>query len=184
MQIYQAPFYTKSELEQLDENQIKFPFSDDDATYYGLDHQYQLTEKYFQERGVNLELEVEGKSPDKIKNFLRYLRMKVYNFVYSNSKSSKRQLNYLIAKRGILGYTPYEYRQTFLEAMFIEGCYLLANGDISNVSGIDLDTMQNMSADVIRGQNRDFHKDAIKILTQLGLTFYGRYNFIPQGNDW
>ena len=66
----------------------------------------------------------------------------------------------------------------------MEGCYLLANGDLSNVSGVDLDTMQNMSGDVMRNQERDMHKDCIGILKQLGLNFYGKYSFIPQGNDW
>ena len=45
MEIYQAPFYTKEELAQLDETAIHFPFSDDDATYVGIDHQYELTSK-------------------------------------------------------------------------------------------------------------------------------------------
>ena len=51
MNIYQAPFYTKEQLALLDEKEIKFPFSDDDATYVGLDHQYELTSKYFSRKG-------------------------------------------------------------------------------------------------------------------------------------
>ena len=184
MKIYTAPTYTKEQLEQLDESQISFPFNDDDATYRGLEHQYELTEKYFAERGVNLQTEIEGNNPDKVKNFLADLRRKVYTYIYTHNKSSRNQLNYMIAKRGLKTYPIYEYRQTFLEAMFIEGCYLLTNGDISSVSGVDLDTMQNMSQDVIRNQDRDFHKDCIGILKQLGLNFYGRYSFIPQGTDW
>lgn len=186
MKIYQAQYYTKEQLEQLDEEKIKFPFSDDDATYIGLDHQYELTSKYFQERGRNLEVEVEGNEPDKVKHFLRYLRQKIYTYVYAHNKSLRPQLNYMIAKRGLRGYTMYEYRQTFLEAMFIEGCYLLDNGDISSITGVDLDTMQNMSADVIRNQDRDMHKDAIGLLKQLGLNYYGRYSFVPQGQgiEW
>ena len=90
----------------------------------------------------------------------------------------------MIAKRGIHGYTPYEYRQSFLEAMFIEGEYLLDNGDISSISGVDFDTMQNMSIDVMRNQERDFHKDAVEMLKTLGLRYFGRYKFIPQGKDW
>lgn len=184
MKFYEAPFYEQYELEALDEKQINFPFSDKDASYIGIDHQYELTSKYFEERGRNLQIEIEGSQPDKVKNFLRYLRMKVYTYIYTHNKSSRRQLNYMIAKRGIHGYSQYEYRQSFLEAMFIEGCYLLDNGDISAVAGIDLDTMQNMSVDVIRNQERDFHKDAIGLLKELGLNYYGRYCFIPQGTDW
>ena len=93
-------------------------------------------------------------------------------------------MNYLIAKRGLRGYGKYEYRQAFLEAMFIEGCYLLDNGDLSQIAGVDLDTMQNMSADVVRNQERDFDKQAIDMLKALGLRYLGRYNFLPEGKDW
>ena len=184
MEIYKAPTYTKSELESLDEKDIHFPFNDNDATYNGLYHQYELTEAYFQERGRNLQLEVEGEESDKVKHFLTILRLKVYQYIYNTNKSTRTQLNYMIAKRGIMGYSPYEYRQAFLEAMFIEGCYLLDNGDISSITGIDLDTMQNMSVDVMRNQDRDIHKDCIRALTTLGLRYFGKYHFTPQGKDW
>lgn len=184
MKHYKAPFYTKEELEELEEHQIHFPFSDDDATYIGLDHQYELTSKYFQERGRNLEVEIDGNNPDKVKHFLRDVRRKLYTYIYTHNKSTRNQLNYLIAVRSLRNYPRYEYRQTFLEAMFYQGCYLLDNGDLAEVSGVDLDTMQNMSNDVMRNQDRDMSKEAIGILKQLGLNFYGRYDFIPQGKDW
>ena len=50
--------------------------------------------------------------------------------------------------------------------------------------GIDLDTMQNMSEDVMRRQDRDMHKDCIRLLTQLGLNYYRRYRIMPEGEDW
>jgi hypothetical protein len=184
MQTYKAPFYTQEQLELLDEKEIHFPFSDNDATYIGLDHQYELTSKYFQERGRNLEIEISGTNPDKVKHFLSALRRKFYSRIYNTNKSTRQQINYMIAKRGIHGYTPFEYRQAFLEAMFIEGEYLLDNGDISSIAGVDFDTMQNMSADVMRNQERDFHKDAVEMLKTLGLRYFGKYRFIPQGKDW
>lgn len=184
MNFYKAPTYTESQLQALDERQIKFPFNDKDATYDGAFHQYELTAKYFEERGRNLLEEVDGNSPDKVKHFLKYLRQKVYLYIYNHNKSSRAQLNYMIAKRPLRGYSPYEYRQAFLEAMFIEGCYLLDNGDLSAIAGVDLDTMQNMSADVMRNQDRDMHKDCVEALKTLGLKFYGRYAFYPQGSEW
>lgn len=184
MKFYIAPFYTEEELYQLDEKEINFPFSDKDASYIGLDHQYELTSKYFQERGRNLEVEIPGNEPDKVKHFLTYLRRKFYLKIYNTNKSTRKQLNFMIAKRGLKGYSLYEYRQAFLEAMFLEGEYLLDNGDISSIAGVDLDTMQNMSVDVVRNQERDFHKDVIEALKTLGLRYYGRYRFMPQGNDW
>ena len=184
MNTYIAPYYSKEDLELLDEEELHFPFSDDDATYIGRDHQYELTSQYFQERGRNLEIEVEGDQPDKVKLFLAQLRRKFYSRIYNTNKSTRPQLNYMIAKRGLRGYTRYEYRQAFLEAMFIEGEYLLDNGDIAGIAGVDFDTMQNMSEDVMRNQERDFHKDAVEMLKTLGLRYFGKYTFIPQGKDW
>lgn len=186
MDFFKAPIYTDSMLEALSESEVQFPFTDKDAVYVGRDHQYELTSKYFEERGVNLIEKVDGNAPDKVPNFLRDLRLKFYTHIYTHNKSTRMQLNYMIAKRGLRGFSPYEYRQAFLEAMYIEGCYLLANGDISSVSGVDLDTMQNMSGDVMREQDRDFHKDALELLKTLGLNYYGRYNFIPtgMGKEW
>jgi len=184
MRVYQAPFYTEEELELLDESQVHFPFSDKDATYIGLDHQYELTSKYFQERGRNLDVEIEGNAPDKVELFLKALRLKVYTYIYTHNKSIRPTINYLIAVRGLRGYSQYEYRQAFLEAMFVEGCYLLDNGDISSISGVDFDTMQNMSEDVMRNQDRDMHKDCIRMLITLGLNYYGKYNFLPKGGEW
>ena len=174
---YIAPFYTKEQIDIMGEDLLHYPFSDDDAVYIGLDHQYELTSKYFQ-------VEIDGNQPDKVRIWLTALRRKFYTKIYNTNKSTRQQLNYIIAVRGIRGYTPFEYRQAFLEAMFIEGEYLLDNGDISGVAGIDLDTMQNMSEDVVRNQERDFHKDAIEMLKTLGLRYYGKYNVIPQGAEW
>lgn len=184
MAIYTAPFYTKEQIEELGDENLQYPYSDRDATYIGIDHQYELTNAYFQERGRNLEIEIQGTQPDKVKLWLTALRRKFYTKIYNTNKSTRQQLNFMIAKRAICGYTPFEYRAAFLETMFIEGEYLLDNGDISGVAGIDLDTMQNMSNDVMREQERDFHKDAINMLKTLGLRYYGRYRFVPQGNDW
>lgn len=181
---YVAPVYTKSQLSKMNENQIHYPYSDENAVYVGIDHQYELTREYFYERGRNLEAEISGNSPDKVKVFLHNLRMKLYTYIYTHNKSTRQQLNYLIAKRALIGYSKEEYRKSFLEAMFYQGCYLLDNGDISEISGVDLDTMQNMSIDVIRNQDRDMSKEAIGILKTMGLNFYGRYNFIPFGEDW
>lgn len=181
---YTAPYYTEAEIEELGEDKLHYPYSDKDAEYIGIDHQYELTSKYFQERGRNLEVEISGNNTDKVKLFLTALRRKFYTKIYNTNKSTRQQLNFMIAKRALRGYTPYEYRRAFLEAMFIEGEYLLDNGDIASITGVDFDTMQNMSADVMRNQERDFHKDAIEMLKTLGLRFYGRYRFIPEGKDW
>ena len=181
--MFNAPYYTEGQKQNMQASDYQYPYSDDYMVYDNLKHQYRLTRKCFEERGRNLQLEIQGNSPDKINNFLYLVQLKVYITAYNKSKSTRNQLNYLIAKRGLRTMDMAEYRESFMEMMFLEGCYLLDNGDISKVSGVDLDTMQNMSADVIRNQDRDWDKDAIGMMTMLGLNYAKRYDFYPQGKD-
>lgn len=181
MATYSAPTYTQSQLSQLSENEITYPYSDEYMVYDGLKHQYRLTRKLFEERGRNLMVEIAGNKPDKINNFLNAVQNKVYTHIYTTNKSTRNQLNYLIAKRGLQTMDMDEYRQTFEDMMFLEGCYLLDNGDITTISGVDFDIMQNMSIDVMRKQDRDWSKDAIGLLSVLGLNYVKRYGFYPQG---
>ena len=181
--MYNAPTYTQSELEQLDPKEIKYPYSDEYMVYDGLKHQYRLTRKAFEEKNVDLQAKLAGKNPDKINNFLHDLQLKVYAHIYDSCKSTKNQIDYLIAKRGLRTMDIAEYRETFKEMMLMEGIYLLENGDPSSISGIDIDTMQNMSADVLRKQNRDWDKDALSLCNMLGLHYVKRYDFFPQGKN-
>lgn len=184
MTFYEPTIYTQADLDLLDNDEVVYPYTDEYATYLGRYHQYELTRKYFEERGISLEKELSGSSPTKIQEFLSYLRIKFYNYIYSHSKSQRKLINYMIARRGISGFDMYEYRNDFLEAMFMEGEYLLKNGDISQFSGVDIDTMQNMSIDVIKNQDRDFSLDAKRKLVQLGLNFYGQYRFLIEDENW
>jgi len=187
MRIFKAPIFTRDQLELMEDKDLTTPFSDEDAVYIGIDHQYELTSGYFKKRGVNLLESVPGKNPTKVNDFLRMLRLKSYTYFYANSGSTRALINKKVALGIREGFTLYTYRQAFLEAMYVNGLYLLQNGDISMVSGVDLDTMQNMSQDVVRRQNRDYHPQAILMWKQLGLNFYGRYRGIftnDMGETW
>ena len=61
-----------------------------------------------------LDLEVDGTQPDKVALFLTAVRRKFYSYIYTHNKSSRNQINYLIAVRSLRNYPKYEYRQTFL----------------------------------------------------------------------
>lgn len=176
-----APTYTQAQLSLLAPNQIPYPYSDEFMVYDEMKHQYRLTRKAFEERGINLQSKLPGNNPDKINNFLHGLQLKVYAHIYNMGKSTKNQLDFLIAKRGLRTMDMAEYRDTFKDMMLLEGEYLLDNGDITSVSGVDLDTMQNMSIDVIRNQDRDWNKDALNLCNMLGLHYAKRYDFYPQG---
>lgn len=178
--MFSAPIYTQEQIRQLG-NQITYPYSDEYMVYDELKHQYRLTRKAFEERGINLQAKLTGNNPDKINNFLHGLQVKVYTHIYDSCKSTKNQIDFLIAKRGLRTMDMAEYRDQFKEMMLLEGEYLLENGDITFTSGVDLDTMQNMSVDVIRNQKRDWNTDALGLCNMLGLHYVKRYDFFPQG---
>lgn len=185
MKPYNAPFYSEEDLSVLDTDDLKYPYSDNYMVYIGKEHQYELTAKLFEERGHNLQVEVSGNAPDKVKIFLADLRRKVYQFIYTHcALNSQDKLNFLIAKRGLRRVEIADFRRQFMEAMFLEGEYLLTNGDLSKASGVDLDTMQNMSADVMRVQNRDWDVHAIDTLKSIGLVCYVQYKFQTEKEGW
>ncbi len=181
---YTPKVYTQSQLELLDEQDIQYPYSDEYAIYLPEYHQYELTNAFFLKHGIQLATELEGNSPTKITDFLATLRLKTYSYIYSHNLSSPRQMNYKIAKRGNLDMSLGEYRQLFLQSVLLQGKYMLASGDLSLLSGVDFDTFQNMSNDVMRRQERDFNRQAIDMWRTLGLVYMARYRFMPQGNDW
>ena len=98
--MFSAPIYTQAQLSLLAPNEIPYPYSDEFMVYDDLKHQYRLTRKAFEEMGRNLQTEIQGSDPDKINAFLHAVQLKVYTKIYSQNRSTRNQLNYLIAKRG------------------------------------------------------------------------------------
>lgn len=187
MIIFQAPYYTNTQLQELELNEISFPFSDSDARYDGKSHQYELTENYFTERGINIKAKLNTNKPDDVKHFLEYVRAKFYLYVYSHSKSTKPQLDYLIAKRGLRTYPNlFEYRSAVLDAMFRCGVYLLDNGDLGQLSGVNMSDFTMLDINTLRNEDRDYPKDFKTLMSNLGLCYYGCYKFIVSGmgKEW
>ena len=187
MNIYNAPFYTQTQLQQLDESQVSYPFSDDYATYIGIDHQYQITEKALNEIDSNWKLRLTDKSPNAVNNFLIGVRRKFYLYAYTHSRSSNAQINYLIAKRGLKAYpNRYEYRRAVINAQCDLAFYLLVNGDLASISGVDVESMTSLSIDTIRYEERDYPQRYKQTMLDLGLAYYGRYKFVATGcgEEW
>jgi hypothetical protein len=185
---FQAIFYTESQIEQLEENEMQFPYSDKYATYIGKDHQYEPTQALFNERGIDIKKELESSNSGiDVKRFLAYVRFKFYIYVYSHNKSTRPVMNYIIAKRGIRAYSSmYEYRNNILDAMVYLGEYLLDNGDLSKISGVDLDSMTALPIEQLRNEDRDYPARFRDIMSPLGLNYYGSYKIIPNGlgKEW
>lgn len=185
---FQAITYTQTQIEELSEEEMVYPYSDKYATYVGKYHQYEPTEALFNERGINIKRELEQKANGtSVKEFLSYVRFKFYLYVYSHNKSPRHVMNFIIAKRGIRTYpSMFEYRGYILDAMVYLGQYLLDNGDITQISGIDLDSNTALSIDELRNEDRDYPARFRDLMSTLGLCYYGQYKIISNGlgTEW
>jgi hypothetical protein len=184
MRFYEAPRYTREALAGMPDADVRYPFTDEYAQYIGSDHQYELKKAYFAENGISLDSRFKD-SPDDINAFLKMLRKKVYGYLYAATLTPRAAVNYKIAKGLARGASPWEFREDFLYLMLLEGEYLLNNGDIGEVGGVDFAIMQNMSVDVMRRENRDFSLMCGRVIKSLNLDYAG-YNgyIIPAGKDW
>ena len=187
MNYFNAPKYTETQIEQMDLNDMVFPFSDDYMYYDGKRHQYILQEKALDEVDNTWKKHLTDKSPNGVKNLLVSASLKFYTYAYQHSRSNNNQINYLIAKRGLKSYpNMLEYRQAIINAMVDLAFYMLINGDLSLVSGVDLESMTSLSIDTIRYEERDYPQRYKQTMSDLGLAYYGRYTFIASGvgEEW
>lgn len=185
---YQAPYYTQTQIDNLEVNQMQFPYSDDYARYLGKEHQYEPTQALFNANGIDISKRLETTQTGlSVENFLKYVRFKFYLFVYSHSKSTRPVMNYIIAKRGIRSYpNVYEYRNDILNAMVYLGEYLLDNGDLTQIAGVDFDSMTALPIEQLRNEDRDYPARFRNLMSTLGLCYYGYYRIMPSGigKEW
>ena len=185
---FQATYYTETQIENLEESEMVFPYSDVYARYIGKYHQYEPTEVLFNLNGINIKKRLEvSQDGITVQSFLSYVRFKFYLYVYSHSKSPRPVMNFLIARRGLKSYpSMYEYRNDILQAMVYLGEYLLDNGDLSQISGVDFDTMSALPIEQLRNEDRDYPARFGNLMSTLGLRYYGSYRIIPYGigKEW
>ena len=187
MNYFNSPNYTETQLQQMDLKDIVFPFSDEYMYYDGKRHQYIIKEKALDEIDNSWKKKLTDKTPNGVKNFLLATSLKFYTYAYQHSRSTNNQINYLIAKRGLKSYpNMMEYRQAIINAMVDLAFYLNDNGDLSRVSGVDLESMTSMSIDTIRYEERDYPQRFKQTMSDLGLAYFGRYSFMVTGvgEEW
>jgi hypothetical protein len=80
----------------------------------------------------------------------------------------------------------WEYRNQVVDVMVMLGEYLAYNGDTSQVSGIDLDTGNNLDIRSLRYEERDYPAEMKTLMHQLGLNYSGNYRIRVDGlgKEW
>ncbi len=187
MTYFNAPNYSQTQLQEMDLKDIVFPFSDDYMYYDGKRHQYILKERALDEIDNSWKKHLTDKTPNGVKNFLISASLKFYTYAYTHSRSNNNQINYLIAKRGLKSYpNMMEYRNDICSAIVNLAFYMLVNGDLAMISGVDFESMTSISIETIRYEERDYPQRYKQIMSDLGLAYYGRYTFIPRGvgEEW
>ena len=134
MTTFEAPYYTQTQIEEMELHEMSFPYNDDYMKYVGIDHQYELKETALNELDNTWKTKLTDKSPNGVKNFLTLVRKKFYSYAYTHSKSSNLQINYLIAKRGIRLYpNMYEYRHQIKDSTIVDFPIVITHKDLNNV---------------------------------------------------
>ena len=187
MNFFEPQYYDEAQIIAMDLKDFVFPFNDDYMIYDGRTHHYILTEKALNVVDSNWKSKLTDKGPNGVRNFLIATSIKFYTYAYQHSRSTNNQINYLIAKRGLKSYpNMFEYREAIKNAMVDLAFYLNDNGDLSRISGVDLESMTSLSIDTIRYEERDYPQRYKQTMSDLGLAYYGRYTFIPTGvgKEW
>lgn len=188
MQFYQAQTYTSNDIDNLELEQIKFPYNDSEMIYNGRTHEYEITEKAFLNRGIDIRAEVSRNGIEDLNGFLKRVSKKFYLYAYKHCyRNSPLVLKKLVAKLGIRNFgNMYEYREQIKEVMVMLGEYLAVNGDVSQISGFDIDTGNSTDIGQLRYEERDYPAEMKTLMHQLGLNFGGVYRIMPNGvgKDW
>lgn len=187
MNIFEAPTYDDEIILNMNIEDISFPYTDRKAYYNGKTHRYELKEEALNEIDNGWKKKLTDKSANGVKTFFNLVTLKFYKYAYTHSRSSNSQINYLIAKRGLKSYpNNFEYRNAVIDAMVELAFYLLDNGDLASVSGVDLESMTSMSIETMRYEERDYPQRFKQTMVDIGLAYFGRYKFLATGcgEEW
>lgn len=186
---FQATRYTQTQIDELEVEEMVFPYSDDLLTYDGLSHTYIPTTKAFSERGIDIIKELKDRGVSDVGSFLKQVSFKFYLYAFKKGAiNGELKIKYIIAKLGVpKNYANmFEYRNAIINAMVYLGEYLAINGDLSQISGVDLSENISMDINTLRFEERDYPNGFRQMMSSLGLCYVGEHKFLIKGVgiDW
>lgn len=189
--LFKAPYYTETQIEEMEEKDMFFPYSSKYMRYDSIKRQYIPTEALLLKHGINLSefLQMTGEeTPTNIENELEYISDQVYSYIFKNSGSNMNTLKWLIAKGVKYGITPYRFRVAFEEILWKQAKYYVNNDDVSKSTGIDIEQKQWLNKGVLVNENRNIDPQVKVMLMDLGLSWVGSYDnqfcVITAKQDW
>ena len=177
--LYQAPIYTDGQLEELDEKDLSFPYSDKYMTYNSLKRQYIPTEELLLKHGIDLEeflASTDSNTPENIKETLEFISDQIYSYAEKKSGSSAEVIKWIIAKGVKLGMTPYRFRCMFEEILWKQARFYTQNDDLTKSSGVDMEQKQWLNKGVLYNEDRHIDPKIKATMMSLGLVWIGSYD--------
>lgn len=189
--IYKAPIYTEEQIEEMNEQDMQFPYSSKYMIYNSLKRQYMPTEALLIKHGVNLNefLSSTGaNSPTELNNELEYISDQIYTFINKNSGSNTETLKCIVAKGIRRGVSPFRFRVMFEEILWKQARFYVNNDDPTKSTGIDMEQKQWLNKGVLTNEDRHIDPKIKTMLMDLGLCWVGSYDEQLSGliarQDW
>lgn len=177
--IYKAPFYTEEQIEEMEEKNMNFPYSNKYMRYDAIKRQYIPTEQLLLKHGVNISefISSTGLDPQaNIQNELEFISDQVYACMNRNSGSSSETLKWIVAKGVRLGMSPFRFRLYFEEILWKQARYYVDNDDPTKTTGLDMEQKQWINKGVLVNEDRNVDPKVKLMLMNLGLCWSGSYD--------
>ena len=187
--IFKATRYTDTQIEDLEAEDMVFPYSDSLLEYDGLTHTYIPTIKAFSSKGVDIVSELKERGISDVGSFMKQVSFKFYQYAFKKGAvNGELKIKYIVAKLGVpKNYSNmFEYRSAIVSAMVQLGEYMAINGDLSQISGVDLNENVSVDINTLRFEERDYPNGFRQTMGSLGLCYVGEHRFLIQnvGIDW
>lgn len=184
--LFSAKYYNEDEIENLEDNEIEFPYSDEYMKYDSLKRQYIPTEQLLLNSGINTKILVN--SPIGLKKELENISDQIYSYINKSSGSSLDTLKFMIAKGIKRGMSSFRFRFQFQEILRKQAEFYILNGDPSKITGIDLEKNTALNKGNLINEDRQIDPEVKILLLDLGLLWNGSYDkqfrsYMGQ-NDW
>lgn len=177
--LYEAPFYTEDEVQEMEEKDMSFPYSSKYMRYDSLKRQYVPTEALLLKHNISLADFIESTGRDAqadMEEELEYISDQVYACIDRNSGSNSETLRWLVAKSYRRGMTQFRVRLLFEEILWKQAKFYVENDDLTKSSGVDMEQKQWLNKGVYLLEDRYIDSKVKTKLTNLGLCWRGSYD--------
>lgn len=177
----QVPYYTDEEL-KVKRQAARYPCDTEYMTYDVYLHRYKLTIDALLAFGIDPETR-DSLAPSKNEQFIEEVTEDVYGIIDFFAPFNIEYNYCLVAQSKSFQFKDrYTARKQFEKALLYQAEYKIRNIDVRDLSGIDMETGNNLYIKALRKENRHAAPRTINILDKLGLLYNG--DDVPHNLDF